>query len=102
MDQHIQAYFRNRDDAEEAAISLRALGVGVVETGGMETTNDAGDEGIALPFLAATGVPFAIVSREQADDEVDQSRAVVLSARVPDHLCEQAVNVVKQSGGWVD
>jgi|GEM_PF-4009065 len=102
MDQHIQAYFRNRDDAEEAAISLRALGIGGVETDRIEASNHVGDPGAGLPFMATSSVPFAVVSGERLDDEEDHTWTVVLSAKVPEKLYDQAVDVVKQSGGRVD
>ncbi|WP_274363239.1 hypothetical protein [Paenibacillus thermotolerans] len=123
MTKHIQAYFKERDNAESAATSLRALGAEDVTTDRTQVDTFEEDMGMVFPPTASvdepsfTGPPLVSldpvstpaygvgeepgVSTNQEDD-VSLAGTPVLSAAVDDALYDEAINIVRQKGGTTD
>jgi len=124
MAKHLQAYFREKDDAESAAASLVALGATQVQTdrsavAAGPTADDATDVVAMVPQLHNTmlGAPYPFqptavlfggfgpggeTRTENVDADVTGAGVPMLTAVVEDALYEQAVGIVKRNGGTVD
>lgn len=123
MTKHIQAYFKERDDAESAATSLQALGAKDVTTDRTQVDTFEEDMGMVFPPTASvdepsfTGSPLVSLDpvstpaygvgeqpgvTTNQEDDVSLAGTPVLSAAVDDELYEQAMDIVKKKGGTTD
>lgn len=100
---HIQAYFSEQDDAESAAISLKALGATQVETGQTEGRDEEAPLSSLLGF-SYMGQSGAVLfgAGELGDRESREEGMPMLTAVVPDDLYQDAVKVVRRHGGYVN
>jgi hypothetical protein len=124
MSKHIQAYFTEKNDAESAATSLKALGASQVQTDRSAVFEHFTDDMTSiLPMVPANqgamiGAPyssqpsavlfggFAAVNDSSTemvvDADVTGAGEPMLSAVIEDTKYDQAVDIVKQHGGRVD
>jgi hypothetical protein len=124
MSKHIQAYFTEKNDAEAAATSLKALGATQVQTDRSAVFEHVTD-GMrsVLPMVPASqgamigtpysGQPTAVLlggltavsdasTEIGVDADVNGAGEPMLSAVVEDGLHDEAVDIVKRHGGRVD
>ncbi|MCI3923226.1 hypothetical protein MO973_23655 [Paenibacillus sp. TRM 82003] len=123
MAKHIQAYFTEKNDAESAATSLKALGAAQVQTDRSAVFEHFTDDARSiLPMVpqnqgAFVGAPYSQqpsavlfagfddardVRSKDVDADVSGAGQPMLMAVIEDGLYDKAVGIVKQHGGRVE